>query len=92
MGVAGFRSIFSRALALAGADVPWLRELQVEANGMLGGLSEVKTKLTDHQVEMGEVALVAELIDLLVTFIGPALTFRLLQDVWPNAELDNFEE
>jgi hypothetical protein len=34
----------------------------------------------------GERVLVAHLLGLLVTFIGPALTRRLLQDIWPKLE------
>jgi hypothetical protein len=86
MGVAGFRALFSRAVALAGANVPWLRELPIRADGSLEGLAELEARLTAEQIGTGEVALVAELLGLLVTFIGPALTLQLLQDAWPRAD------
>lgn len=91
MGVAGYRSLFSRAMALAGADVPWLRGLHVGADGTLEGLAELKSKLTAEQIGEGEVALVAQLLELMVTFIGPALTLQLLRDVWPEADFSQFE-
>ena len=86
MGVTGYRSLFSRALALAGAEVPWLRELTVRADGTLEGLEKLKSKLSGEQVGEGEVALVAELVGLIVTFIGPTLTLQLIQQAWPKAD------
>jgi hypothetical protein len=91
LGAAGFRALFSRAVALAGADVAWLRGLHIQANGTLEGLAELKSKLSTEQIATGEVALVAELLGLLVTFIGPALTLQLLHDAWPDADFSTFE-
>ena len=71
MGVAGYRALFSSALALASADVPWLRGLHIQAGGTLEGFAELKTKLSGEQITEGEVALVADLLGLIVTFIGP---------------------
>ena len=87
MGVAGYRALLSRALALAGADVLWLRGLHVQADGTLEGQAELNSKLDDEQIAEGEVALVAELLGLIVTFIGPTLTMQLVQQAWPKADL-----
>lgn len=75
-GVAGFRSLLSRALALAKAEAPALAGAHVRADGTLEGLP------TDADAEF---AVVTQLLDLLVTFIGEPLTRRLVQDVWPDA-------
>jgi hypothetical protein len=83
-GVGGFRSLLSRALALAGAEVPWLRALHIKADGSLEGLGQLETKLDSREVAGGEVALVSQLLGLLITFIGPALTLQLLHDIWPE--------
>jgi hypothetical protein len=91
MGVAGYRSLFSRAVALAGADVPWLRGLHIQGDGTFESLAERKSKLNDQQIAVGEVALVAELLGLMVTFIGPTLTLQLMHDVWPEADFSRFE-
>jgi len=37
----------------------------------------------------GEVILIAEIIGLLVTFIGETLMLRLVQDAWPDATFEN---
>lgn len=86
LGAGGFRSLLVRALALAGAEVPWLGALNIKPDGSLQGLGELETKLDSVAVAEGEVVLVAQLLGLLVTFIGPTLTLQLLQDVWPKLD------
>ena len=87
-GVACFRSLLSRALALAGGEAPWLRALHIKADGTLEGLEELE--IAEEKIVSGEVVLVARFIGLLVTFIGPTMTLELLQDVWPKMEDLNF--
>jgi nicotinic acid phosphoribosyltransferase len=83
-GVGGFRSLLSRALALAGAEVPWLRALHINSDGSLEGLEQLETKLDSREIAEGEVVLVSQLLGLLVTFIGPTLTVGMLRDIWPK--------
>ena len=89
-GVAGFRSLLSRALALANAEVRWLRAVHVKADGTLECSPEI-ARLDKEEIANGEVALVAQLLGLLVTFIGEALTARLLEDVWPGVQVHDFD-
>jgi len=88
-GVAGFRSLASRALTLAKAEAPSLAVLQVTADGDLQGLSEIEPQIDKHQDGDREVILIAQLLGLLITFIGESLTLRLLQDAWPEAGHDH---
>ncbi len=90
LGDGGFRSLLARALVLAGAEVPWLRGLRIKPDGVLEGLLELEGKLDLRAIAEGEVALVAQLLGLLVTFIGPVLTLQLLRDIWPKLENLNF--
>jgi hypothetical protein len=83
-GVGGFRSLLSRALALAGDEVPWLRALHITAEGSLEGLDKLGAKIDSGEIAEGEVVLVSQLLGLLLTFIGPALTLQLLHDIWPK--------
>jgi hypothetical protein len=87
VGVAGFRSLLSRALAIAKAEVPLLIAVQVRADGSLEGLDG-----PGHDQDAGAggqagVVIVAQLLGLLVTFIGEPLTLRLVRDAWPNASM-----
>jgi hypothetical protein len=83
-GVAGFRSLLSRALTLARAEAPSLSAVQVAADGSLQGLGPQKDEDEDQAKEGGAI-LIAELLGLLLTFIGKGLMLRLVQDVWPEA-------
>ena len=87
-GVAGFRSLLSRALTLARAEVPSLSAVQVAADGSLEGLDELVSQTDKEQPRDGGAILIAQLVGLLLTFIGEGLTIRLVQDVWPEANFD----
>jgi hypothetical protein len=90
IGVGGFSALVSRALALAGAEVPWLRALQNNSDGSLKGLHELEAKLDSDAVTEGQVILLSQLLELLVTFVGPTLTLQFLQDIWPKDERTQF--
>ena len=87
-GVAGFRSLLSRALTLARAEAPSLSAVQVAADGSLKGLDELEPQIDKGQARDGGAILIAQLIGLLLTFIGEGLTLRLVQDVWPEASFE----
>lgn len=84
VGVAGFRALLSRALALAKGEVRWLEAVRVDADGSLEGLDEARAQLPPDTIAEGEAILIAHLVGLLVTFIGEGLTVRLIQNVWPE--------
>jgi hypothetical protein len=87
-GVAGFRSLLSRALTLARAEAPSLSAVQVAADGSLQGLNELASQTNKKQIRDEGSILIAQLIGLLLTFIGKGLTLRLVQDAWPEAAFD----
>src|SRR5688572_23263934 len=89
-GATGFRSLVSRALALAHGEVRWLRAVHVKADGSLECPAEM-AELHQKEIAHAEVVLIAHLLGLLVTFIGEALTFRLLQEMWPEAPIDDLD-
>ena len=84
LGVAGFRAILVRALALAADDVRGLQAVHVTAVGSLEGWGEGAGHLSHDELTQGGELLIAQLIGLLVTFIGAALTARLVQEAWPE--------
>jgi hypothetical protein len=88
-GVAGFWSLASRALALARAEAPNLISVQVAADGSLQGLDELGPRIGQDQDGDGGAILIGQLLGLLFTFIGGALTLRLVQDAWPDAALNS---
>ena len=88
-GVAGFRSLLSRALTLARAEAPSLSAVQVAADGSVKGLDELAAQTGKEQASDGGAILIAQLLGLLLTFIGEGLTLRLVQDVWPESAFDD---
>jgi hypothetical protein len=84
MGNGGFRALLSRALALAKAEVSWLRAVHVNGDGTLEGLEALHAQLDPPEFLEGKTVLLAELLGLLVAFIGPSLTSRLLGETWPQ--------
>jgi hypothetical protein len=72
-------------LTLARAEAPSLDAVQVAADGSLKGLDEQEPQIDKEQARDRGAILIAQLIGLLLTFIGEGLTLRLVQDVWPEA-------
>ena len=91
MGNGGFRALLSRSLALANAEVPSLRAVEVNPDGSLGGLEELHAQLDGNKLSEGRVVLLAQLLGLLVAFIGESLTLRLVLEVWPKVPVDDLE-
>jgi hypothetical protein len=62
--------------------------VQVAADGSLKGLDELASQTNKKRARDGGAILIAQLIGLLLTFIGEGLTLRVVQDVWPEAAFD----
>ena len=87
-GVDGFRSLLSRALTLAKAEVPSLNMVSVRADGSLEGFEGIEQSQEAGATRQAGEILVAHLLELLVTFIGEPLTLRLVRDKSPDASMD----
>ena len=82
-GVAGYRSLITRARAIAKAEDHSHDPVQVGSDGSLEGFDEV------GQRDAGAgVAVLVHLLTLLVTFIGESSTLALVRDAWPDAPLE----
>ena len=91
MGSTGFRELLSCALPRAKTEIPWLCAVHVKADGSLEGLEELNAKRNPDELFEGGVVLVAQLLGLLVAFIGEKLTLRFVHEVWPEVPLDNLD-
>jgi hypothetical protein len=89
MGNAGYRALLARSLKLASAEVSWLRAVEVNADGGFEGFEALRARLTPAEFHEGRIVLLAQLLGLLVAFIGPALTSRLMGETWPQLAVDN---
>lgn len=86
-GVTGFRSLLTRALAMALAEIPSLAAVRVRPDGSLEGWDGTD-RIPTAEDEAGVVVL-AQLLGLLVTLIGEPLTLRLVRDAWSDAPVDD---
>ncbi len=77
-GVAGFRSLLSRALMLARAEAPSLSAVQVAPDGSLQGLDELRSQMDKDQARQAGFILIAQLLGLLLFFIGETATMQLV--------------
>jgi hypothetical protein len=84
MGNGGFRALLSRALVLASAKVSWLREVHVNGRGTLDGAEALHAQVSSAEFIEGEIVLLIEFFALLEALIGPALTSRLVGEIWPH--------
>jgi hypothetical protein len=91
VGVDGFQVLAARALKLAQAETPRLGSALVTAQGYLHGFSESAPQTDQDKAQDGEagVILIAHLFGLFLTFLGPATTRQLVQDVFPHLEAAN---
>ena len=87
-GAAGYSSLLSRALTMARRQVPALAGTRVEADGSLAGFARIQPESAAVDEAEGGAALLAELLGLLVLFIGLSLTLRLVREAWPEVSLE----
>jgi hypothetical protein len=77
-GVAGCRSLLSRALTLARAEAPCLNAVQVAADGSLQGLDELRPQVDADQAREAGIIFITQLLGLLVRVVGEAVTLQLV--------------
>jgi hypothetical protein len=76
-------------LTLAKAEAPSLSAMHVTGDGTLQELGQTESRSDKHHAGDGEVILIAQILGLLIIFIGETLTLRLVQVAWPEAGLDS---
>ncbi len=97
MGATSFQALLERALSRSTTEVRWLGEFKVDASGQLVFPSTACSMCSSEGLFEGEIALLAHLLALLVLFIGPSLTFKLVGEIWPQiffefSELGNADD
>ena len=82
MGNGGYRALVMRALVLVSVEVAWLRTVRVADDGTLDRIDEAATK--PGEIMQGRVVLMAQVLGLLIAFIGESLMLRLVREIWPR--------
>ena len=85
-GAEGFVALMRRSLALARADVPALKNVELRADGCIESFDNALFANGDG-AEAGT-ALTAHFLWLLVTFVGEPIALRLVRETWPAVVTD----
>lgn len=86
VGPTDYRSFLARALTLAKAEAPSLSAVQVTSDGSLQGLNDVELQYGQHHANEDAVILIAQVLEVFRTFLGGALTVKLVQNASPALE------
>ena len=89
VGLFGFNAVLSRALAIASAEVAWLRAAHVKPDGSLEGLDELEAKVDPQEIAEARVVLLAEFVSLLVELIGERIVLQLVHQAMPKVSKDD---
>ncbi|MEO7714910.1 MAG: hypothetical protein ABIY70_01800 [Capsulimonas sp.] len=84
LGSDGYQALLKRALMLSVADCAWLASIRVAEDGALEETGQAFVDRSVNELTDGYVAVMANLIGLLDTFIGRKLSLRVLHSVWPD--------
>jgi len=87
MGQGGLRVLVERALYLVSRKFPELRNVKANNDGSFVGLGEACASLGDVDIGEARICILAEVLLLLLQFLGPGVTLAVVSDVWPNASL-----
>lgn len=94
IGTAGLYALFARALNLAKAEYPWLDmvEMAQDPDCSLKGLREAAEQQDSDEASKGFAAITANIIWLLVTFIGEDIILGLMYETWPEVKTGTSDE
>jgi hypothetical protein len=65
--------------------------VRVKVDGALEGFEKIQPQPTPGEFLEGREVLLAQLLGLLVTFIGPALTSRVVTEIWPKILISDLD-
>ncbi len=91
MGSGGFQALLTRAIALAQSDVEWLRQVHVNADGMIETPLQVQPPISTEQMTEGSAIVLAHFLGLLVTFVGVRIMVNIVRETWPEISVDESE-
>ena len=91
MGNAGFAALLARALTLASTEFPWLRVVRISDDGTWAGLEELDAEVSAGDFMDARVLVLAQMLGLLVAFVGETLMLRLVTEMWPNLSLNDLD-
>jgi hypothetical protein len=89
VGAGGFRALLDRALYLAKKEHPWLKGVEIQAypGCELKALNEAMTRRQPTEIRETLTIILANVLWLLVTFIGEDIVYGLIEEAWPGTRI-----
>ena len=89
VGAGGFRALLDRALFLAKKEHPWLEGVEIQAYPGCGLKVSTEAMAGRQPGEIRETLtiILANVIWLLVTFIGEDIVYGLIEEAWPGTKI-----
>ena len=89
VGAGGFRALLDRALFLAKKEHAWLNgvEIQIYPGCELKALNEAMAGRQPAEIRETLSIILANVIWLLVTFIGEDIVYALIEEAWPGTKI-----
>jgi hypothetical protein len=89
VGAGGFRALLERALFLAKKEHAWLEGVEIQAypGCELKALNEAMTGRKPGEIRETLTIILANVIWLLVTFIGEDIVYGLIEEAWPGKKI-----
>ena len=89
LGGSGARILQSRALYLTARDHPWVAGIGTTHSGALTGMEEALTQESSEAVLTAFAEVLGHVVVLLTSFVGASLTMKVVQDSWPQLDVDD---
>jgi len=77
--------LLQRSLVISRKSSLDLKKFVITDSGAVDGIEEIASQLTPVRIKAASTALIGQVLVLLETFIGEALTQQLLEEIWPGA-------
>lgn len=89
VGAGGFRALLDRALYLAKKEHAWLKRVEIQAfpGYELKALNEAMTGRQPTEIRETLTIILANVLWLLVTFIGEDIVYGLIEEAWPGTKI-----
>jgi hypothetical protein len=93
MGIGGLQALIDRAIQITSRDYPWMADVDAgTADCAMSGLTEAAAHLDARTALQGSAALLANILALLISFIGEDLTLRFVRHAWPKVSFSKLSE
>lgn len=88
IGTAGYHALMTRSLALLTKNKSWDEQARIQPDGAITLTPSVETPALENLLLKDAVAIPAQILTLLATFIGESLAVNLVLEIWPLPPMD----